>query len=816
MTNPGTSAITISSVVASGPFAETNNCGSSLAANGSCTVNVTFTPTAGGAATGEVAITNSATASPIGASLSGTGLTSTTNLALSATMTASSSYSGFPATNANDGNTSTYWESEDGAGYPQTLTAELPQSMSLGSVTLTLPPATAWSTRTETLSVLGSNNGSTWTTLVASAGYTFNPSTGNTVSFNLPTGTTDQYLQLDFTANTGWTAAQISEFEIFPGSGSSSGSATLSASPTSVSFGNQTDGTTSAAQTVTISNTGSAAASISSISAASPFSETNTCGSSLAAGGSCTASVTFSPSSAGSASGSLTVGSNATDSSLTVALSGTGTALATATLTASPTSVAFGNQTVNTTSAATTVTISNSGNAAASVSGISISGPFAQTNTCGSSIAAGGSCTASVTFAPTATGSASGSLTVTSNATDSSMAVSLTGTGAAAGTATLAASPTSVAFGSVADGSTSSATSVTISNTGSAAATISSITAGSPFSETNTCGSSIAAGGSCTVSVTFAPTAAGSDSANLTISSNASNASLTVALTGTGTSTTATNLALNQPITASSYTQTYVAANANDGNTSTYWEGTNGTWPATLTVDLGVADSLSDIVLDLPSSWGTRTQTLSVLGSTDDSTWTTLVASATYTWNPSTGNTVTINLPTGTTERYVELDFTANDVQNGAQVSEFEVMGTANPNLALNTSVSASSYTQTYVAANAVDGNSSTYWEGTNGAWPTTFTDNLGAGYQLATMVLDLPPSSSWGTRTQTLSVLGSTNGSTYTTLVASATYTWNPSTGNTVTINLPAGTTEQYIELSFTANSVQNGAQLSELQLYA
>ena len=150
----------------SGAFSETNNCGSSLAAGASCTASVKFTPTAGGAQTGELAITNSATATPIGATLSGTGVTSTTNLALSATMTASSVESGFRPSNANDGNTSTYWESIDGGAYPQTLTANLGQSTTLGSVTLDLPPATAWTTRTETLSVLGSTNGSTYTTLV--------------------------------------------------------------------------------------------------------------------------------------------------------------------------------------------------------------------------------------------------------------------------------------------------------------------------------------------------------------------------------------------------------------------------------------------------------------------------------------------------------------------------------------------------------------------------------------------------------------------------------------------------------------------------
>ena len=124
--------------------------------------------------------------------------------------------SGYPASNATDGNTSTYWESTDGAGYPQTITVDLGSTQSIGSVTLDLPPATAWSTRTETLSVLGSANGTTFSQLVASAGYTFNPSTGNTVTISLPSGTSAQYVQLSFTANTGWDAAQLSEFEIFP------------------------------------------------------------------------------------------------------------------------------------------------------------------------------------------------------------------------------------------------------------------------------------------------------------------------------------------------------------------------------------------------------------------------------------------------------------------------------------------------------------------------------------------------------------------------------------------------------------------------
>ena len=130
-------------------------------------------------------------------------------------MTASSYYQNYVPSNVTDGNTSTYWESTDGAGYPQTITVNLGSAQSIGSVTLDLPPSSAWSTRTETLSVLGSTNGSTFSQVVASASYTFNPSTGNTVTISLPSGTSDQYVQLSFTANTGWSAAQLSEFQVY-------------------------------------------------------------------------------------------------------------------------------------------------------------------------------------------------------------------------------------------------------------------------------------------------------------------------------------------------------------------------------------------------------------------------------------------------------------------------------------------------------------------------------------------------------------------------------------------------------------------------
>ncbi|HEY0806317.1 MAG TPA: choice-of-anchor D domain-containing protein, partial [Pseudonocardiaceae bacterium] len=263
VSNPGSSAASVSSVSVSGPFSQTNTCGSSIAAGGSCTVSVKFAPTSGGSQTGTLSVATSAPGSPLAVALSGTGVTSTTNLAQGQPATASSSYQAFVASNVTDGNASTYWESTDGAGYPQTITVDLGSVQSVGSVTLDLPPSSAWATRTETLSVLGSGNGSTFSQLVGSAGYTFNPSTGNTVTISLPSGTSARYVQLSFTGNTGWSAAQLSEFEVFPGGGSS-GPGKLAASPSSLSFGSTAVGATSTS-TVTVSNSGSAAVSMASV-----------------------------------------------------------------------------------------------------------------------------------------------------------------------------------------------------------------------------------------------------------------------------------------------------------------------------------------------------------------------------------------------------------------------------------------------------------------------------------------------------------------------------------------------------------------------
>jgi hypothetical protein len=216
VSNPNSSTVSVSQLTVSGPFGQTSTCGASIPANGSCTVSVTFDPVAAGPASGSLTVASSAAGSPLTVALSGTGVASTTNLALNKPVAASSDYETFVQSNVTDGSTSTYWESTDGAGYPQTITVNLGSVQSIGSITLDLPPSSSWSTRTETLSVLGSTNDTTFSQIVASAGYTFNPSTGNTVTISLPSEASAQYVELSFTGNTGWDAAQLSEFEVFP------------------------------------------------------------------------------------------------------------------------------------------------------------------------------------------------------------------------------------------------------------------------------------------------------------------------------------------------------------------------------------------------------------------------------------------------------------------------------------------------------------------------------------------------------------------------------------------------------------------------
>jgi hypothetical protein len=131
----------------------------------------------------------------------------------------------------------------------------------------------------------------------------------------------------------------------------------------------------------------------------------------------------------------------------------------------------------------------------------------------------------------------------------------------------------------------------------------------------------------------------------------------------------------------------------------------------------------------------------------------------------------------------------------------------AGPNLAARRPTIETSHTDVYVATNAVDGNANTYWESANRAFPQSLTVDLGSATSVSRIVLKLPPVRTWPARTQTLSVLGSTDGSRYSTIVSPATYTFNPATGNAATIAF-ATTAQRFLRLTITANTEQPGAQ--------
>ena len=199
-------------------------------------------------------------------------------------------------------------------------------------------------------------------------------------------------------------------------------------------------------------------------------------------------------------------------------------------------SLSFGNVTPGS-SKTLTVSATNPGNASVTISSATISTKyFSLTSpTLPTTLAAGQSANLSVTFAPTATGAFSATATITSNASDAVTNLSLLGTGAAT-VGQLSASQTSEDFGTVTVGSTQTM-SETVTNTGGSSVTISQVgTGGTGFSVSGiTSPVTLGAGQSVGFSLSFAPQSAGSASGDVTITSDASNPTLTILLSGTGT-----------------------------------------------------------------------------------------------------------------------------------------------------------------------------------------------------------------------------------------------------------------------------------------
>jgi hypothetical protein len=302
--------------------------------------------------------------------------------------------------------------------------------------------------------------------------------------------------------------------------------------PAGLNFGSQGVGTTSAPQTITVSNPASVSFNITRIIASGNFSQTNDCGASLAAGAHCAITVSFSPTASGLEQGAITLSDSTKTGPATIPLSGTG--VNGPALIVTPERAIFPSQTVGTSSKPTPVMLVNTGNSGLNITGISVTGKdsadFTQTNNCSASLAAGGTCTVNVTFSPTTSGSRVAGISISGTEPGSPQSVELVGT-ALGPVATL--SPTTLTFASQTVGTTSTAQTATLTNSGNAALNISGISTSGEFAQTNTCGTSLAIGSSCQISVTFSPSAAGNVTGNITITQNGGGPE-TIALSGIG------------------------------------------------------------------------------------------------------------------------------------------------------------------------------------------------------------------------------------------------------------------------------------------
>lgn len=330
--------------------------------------------------------------------------------------------------------------------------------------------------------------------------------------------------------------------------------------PASLSFGSLTVGQQSGTQVVTLTDTGSVALDVTSISLtgadAGDFAIVTTgttpcpaASGSIAANSSCTVGVQFTPQTSGSKSALLSFTDNAAGSPQTVTLAGT--AQSPATVQVTPSSVTFTPQAVGTKSASQQVTIANTGGNSLNINGISLGGAdapdFSETNNCPPTLSANTNCSASIVFQPTTPGAQTASLTVMDNAAGSPQQIALTGTATQAG---VTLSSASVNFGNQAAGTASAAVSVTVTNSGNGPLVISGLSFSgsnaSDFSQTNNCtgataASGIPAGGMCTVQIIFkpacGPVASASRSAALSLADNAPGSPQAIALAGTGTGT---------------------------------------------------------------------------------------------------------------------------------------------------------------------------------------------------------------------------------------------------------------------------------------
>ncbi len=307
-------------------------------------------------------------------------------------------------------------------------------------------------------------------------------------------------------------------------------------SPTTLDFGQQYTGYSSAPQTVFLMNSGTAPMAIFSITAGSEFPISTDCGGSLPAGATCTITVTFLPTAVGPAISNLTVVDNAIGSPHQAVLIGEG--IETPIATVSPLSVDFGEWHIGQNSTAIPVTITNTGGGLLSLTGFPIVGDFSQTNTCYTPLPAGGQCIAHVTFNPASAGPLAGTMVVQSDSPAGPQTVTLAGVGV--GDPLVTTAPGALVFAELTVGQTSPPQTLQVSNSGEGPLEIHGVSVGGVHTRDFSVDSDACTGvvlppdGTCSIGVIFEPTIDGDRSALLVLESTADTSPTEVALSGIG------------------------------------------------------------------------------------------------------------------------------------------------------------------------------------------------------------------------------------------------------------------------------------------
>ena len=490
VTNTGGVVLNITSITAGADFTETDTCvGVSVNAGRTCSIQVSFVPAQIGAISEQVSVSGNIAGAPITIAVSGTG-------ASQGPITATPGTLDF--------------------GQVQIGALSSPLSVTVENTTASAIPVTSINV-TPPFQLAGSACGSS---LPAKSDcqltITFTP-----VQAGLATGV----LSLTDTAGTQTIAL----------SGTGMTPPTDAISPTSLAFSSTATGQLSNPQIVTLTNGGDMPLTSISVNASTGFQASSTCSTTLPGGAACSISVVFAPTSGGNISGILSI----SDSLRTQTVALSGTAVSPPILSATPTQVSFPAQLVGNTSAPLPVIINNKGAAPLFGLGFQITGQnsssFASnTAICPATLNAGDSCTAQVAFTPSTSGQLNAAFVISSSTRGvNPVQVTLTGVGQQG--SGIAVAPGVLSFTQPVIGQASAPQTVTLTNTSSVTATALVLTTAAPFSiAQTTCGTSLAAGASCTAAIVFTPSANATISGALNITSSGLSSTASVVLNGVG------------------------------------------------------------------------------------------------------------------------------------------------------------------------------------------------------------------------------------------------------------------------------------------